>query len=496
MAIIDGFFVDVMTDHTSETGRRTQLRRWLRTVDPARLWLVGLLALPGYVVDALEFLQIFSLFFLFLFWAILEPLVDAALADDEKTTEPTDWIEMGDWRELAVFYGTLPLTFVNPVMLIQDGFQFLGSAVATVRHRGSLPARGDERAVEYRLPVDGEWTVVNGSLEREFSHSWFPINQRYAYDFVVTDEDGRTRPEGTGPAVENYYCHDEPVLAPADGVVVDIFETDLEPGRGGGFAHPLKRDIRGNYVTIQHAPGEFSCLAHLVPGSVTVEPGEAVDRGQQVGRCGHTGNSSEPHLHFQIQDGPTFEMSAGLPVEFAGAETDSPWLDEADTPQTPARQSPESAAMTDGGQTAATDEKTAITAGQRVRQGKAVEAGGTERLQTAGRQILGTLERTALGFAVGILLAVLGGFVLGQPALSAGIAGCALAGAGSWAVLGRRRTPRPGSLGFPVGLAGGAALWWIGSPVSAVVLILTAGLGYAVAAELDRLRCRRGFEGA
>ena len=479
-----------MSNQTAGLDRRTRLRRWLRRADPARLWLLGLLALPGYVVDSLEFLQLFSLFFLFLFWVLLEPLVDAALADEE-TTAPTDWIEMGDWRELAVFYGMLPFTFANPLMLVQDSVQFLGSAVAAVRHRGSLPAHSDN-AVDYRLPVDGEWTVVNGSLDREFSHSWFPVNQRYAYDFVVTDEDGRTRPEGTDPAVENYYCHDEPVLAPADGVVVDIFETDLEPGRGGGFSHPLKRDIRGNYVTIQHAPGEFSCLAHLIPGSVAVEPGDSVERGQEVGRCGHTGNSSEPHLHFQLQDSPTFEMSAGLPVEFAGIETESPWLDEAESRTESAR---ESAAMADGGESAA-GEKAAITAGQRVRQRDHPETGETEPPQTAGRQLLGTLERTALGFAVGTVLAVFGGFVLGQPALSLAIGGCALAGVGGRVLLGRVRVARPGSLGFPVGLAVAAAFRWIGSPVSAVVLILAGGLGYAVVAEIDRLRCRRGFRRA
>ncbi|WP_336326579.1 M23 family metallopeptidase [Halovenus sp. HT40] len=483
-----------MTNQTAGLDWRTRLRRWLRRADPARLWLLGLLALPGYVVDSLEFLQVFSLFFLALFWVLLEPVVDAALARDEETTAPTDWIGMGDRRELAVFYGMLPFTFVNPLMLVQDSFQFLGSAVAAVRHRGSLPARGDERTVDYRLPVDGEWTVVNGSLDREFSHSWFPVNQRYAYDFVIADEDGRTRPEGSSPAVENYYCHDEPVLAPADGVVVDVFETDLEPGRGGGVSHPLKRDIRGNYVTIQHAPGEFSCLAHLVPGSVAVEPGESVDRGQEIGRCGHTGNSSEPHLHFQLQDSPTFEMSAGLPVEFAGVETESPWLDDSGSGTESTQESEASAAIADGGEsTAATGDKTAVTAGQRVRQDKRVDETGGEQFETPKRRAVGTLERTALGFGVGILAAVFGGFLVDQPALSLAIGGCALAGLGSWALLNRVRTARPGSLGVPVGLAVAAALWWVGSPVSAVVLVLAASLGYAAVAEIDRLRCRRGF---
>ncbi|MXR50173.1 peptidoglycan DD-metalloendopeptidase family protein [Halovenus sp. WSH3] len=472
-----------MSEQRASTDLPTRLRRLLRRADPTRLWLLGLVALPSYVVESLAFLRIFNVFFLAFLWIFLEPVVDAVLARGAaEQTEPTDWIGTGDWREWVVSYATLPLTFVNPILLVQDAFQFLGSAVAAVRHRGSLPARGDDRAVEYRLPVDGEWTVVNGSLDREFSHSWFPATQRYAYDFVITDEDGRTRPEGTAAAVENYYCHDEPVLAPADGVVVDVFETDLEPGRGGGFSHPLKRDIRGNYVTIQHAPGEFSCLAHLRPGSLTVEPGTTVERGEVIGRCGHTGNSSEPHLHFQLQDSPVFEMAAGLPVEFTGATTTSPWREETATPST---RRADSTAVSDGG-------TTAITAGQRVSQERVADSASTE-YTVPDRRLTAALERTALGFAVGLLLAVFGGFVLEQPLLSAALGALGVAGVGGWAVLRRVRTARPGGVGLPLGLAIAATVWWIDPPVSALVLALSAGLVYAAVAEFDRVRSRRGF---
>ena len=467
------------------TDRAARLRKWLRQADPTRLGLLGVLSLPSYVVDSLAFLEIFALFFIFFLWMLVEPIVDAVLGRrTEESTAPTDWLEVGDWREMAVFYGTLPLLFANPLLLLQDLFQMAGSAVAAIRHRGSLPARGDERAVEYRLPVDGEWTVVNGSLDREFSHSWFPVNQRYAYDFVVTDEEGRTRPEGTSASVEHYYCHDEPVVAPADGVVVDVFESDLEPGRGGGFSHPLKRDIRGNYVTIQHAPDEYSCLAHLVPGSVAVEPGDSVDRGQQVGRCGHTGNSSEPHLHFQVQDSPVFETAASLPVEFAGATTESPWLDEPETAESTA-ESQAAATATDGG-------TTAITAGQRVEQVESLPGDG-HKYETVNRRAVATLERTAFGLTVGVLLAVIGGFVLGQSALSAALAGVAGLGLAGWAAGRWLVTTRPGGAGIGVGVGLAAALWWVGPGVSALGLIAGAIVCYGVVAEVDRLLARRGF---
>ncbi len=289
------------------------------------LGLLGLLAVPGWLFESLAFMQVFGLFFLFFLWPLVAPLFTWAFERDDKPPEPIDWIHMGDWRLWVKAYVMIPLTFLNPVILTQDALQMLGMIPAYVRHRGSFPApESYDQRVSYRLPFEGTWTVVNGGHERTDSHSWFPVTQRYAYDFVITDEDGRSRPEGTSAVVENYYCYDEPVLAPADGVVVEAWDSAAESRRADGLSHVAKRDIRGGFIVIRHAPGEFSTLVHLVPGSLAVEAGEYVEHGQQVGRCGHSGNSSEPHLHFQVQDHPRFELAAGLPVRFDDLVVDSP----------------------------------------------------------------------------------------------------------------------------------------------------------------------------
>jgi murein DD-endopeptidase MepM/ murein hydrolase activator NlpD len=44
--------------------------------------------------------------------------------------------------------------------------------------------------------------------------------------------------------------------------------------------------------------------------------GQHVARGEEIGRCGHSGHSTEPHLHFQVQDRADFFSSAGVPVVF------------------------------------------------------------------------------------------------------------------------------------------------------------------------------------
>jgi murein DD-endopeptidase MepM/ murein hydrolase activator NlpD len=56
--------------------------------------------------------------------------------------------------------------------------------------------------------------------------------------------------------------------------------------------------------------------AHIIPGTITVKAGEQVHRGQVLGRLGNSGNSSEPHLHLQVCDAPSFLICEGVPMEF------------------------------------------------------------------------------------------------------------------------------------------------------------------------------------
>ena len=321
--------------NSEQAALRSRLRERLDFVSPFTLGLLGVIGIPGELFPQLEILKVFNIFWLFMLWpfaGMLIGIVKHSLGYGTSDEGPRDWFHMGEtWRVLIAFFLTLPLTFLNPLTFRQDAMQLLGSIVAIVRYRGSLPDPDSyTQSRNYRLPVDGTWTVLNGSPIKGYSHSWFPATQRYAYDFVITDEEGRSRPENTDTSIDNYYCYDQPVLAPAEGIVVDVHDGDPELGRAGGFSHPLKRSITGNKVTMKHAEREYSSLVHLVPGSIPVEPGDHVERGEEIGRCGHSGNSSEPHLHFQLHDHPAFELSAGLPVRFDKVNADTPGLNVAD----------------------------------------------------------------------------------------------------------------------------------------------------------------------
>jgi murein DD-endopeptidase MepM/ murein hydrolase activator NlpD len=72
----------------------------------------------------------------------------------------------------------------------------------------------------------------------------------------------------------------------------------------------------GNCVVIQHRTNEVSVLAHFQRGSIVVKAGESVKRGQVLGKCGNSGNSSQPHLHYHLQDSPIFQDALGIKCVF------------------------------------------------------------------------------------------------------------------------------------------------------------------------------------
>lgn len=209
--------------------------------------------------------------------------------------------------------------FYNLPVFLQSLKQVWGMLAAPFRYGFRMPnAENYQCKVGYSLPFRGAWTAVNGGIDKEHSHSWGIQTQRYAYDFIILDEEGHSF-SGERTKLADYYCYGKEVLSPAEGEVVEV--RDKYPDSlllGHGQADCSARDIRGNYILIRHADKEYGLLAHLQPGSVRVKPGDTVKRGQCVAYCGNSGNTSEPHLHFHLQDGMSFYTSAGLPIEFNG----------------------------------------------------------------------------------------------------------------------------------------------------------------------------------
>ena len=81
----------------------------------------------------------------------------------------------------------------------------------------------------------------------------------------------------------------QPVYAVADGVVL--------------ISENLGNRSYGNYIIIEHYNGLFTLYAHGQDGSRAVSVGDEVKQGQQIMRVGSTGNSTGPHLHFEVRNG-------------------------------------------------------------------------------------------------------------------------------------------------------------------------------------------------
>jgi hypothetical protein len=215
---------------------------------------------------------------------------------------------------LSVFIWSI----LNPYGLVQTLRQAAGQFIAISRSIVKDVMYDD--TVTFVLPFEGTWKVVNGGIRKQTSHSWNIVGQRYAYDFVVVDDAGKTY-RGSSNSPENYLAFGKPILAASDGVVVDVRNDIKDYHRAGtGWVDIKTPDIRGNYVVIKHDSGKYTLYAHLKAGSITVKKGEAVVTGQKIGECGHSGHSSEPHLHFQLQDRADFYTAIGLPIKFRNFE--------------------------------------------------------------------------------------------------------------------------------------------------------------------------------
>ena len=155
--------------------------------------------------------------------------------------------------------------------------------------------------VIFSLPFNGEWLTFWGGDTAEQNHHHDSQSQRYAFDFIVVDDSGKFV-KTNGATSDDYYSFGLDVLAPADGEVVEAVDglRDNKPKELNNF------NFIGNYIMIKHDDKTYSVLGHLKQHSVAVKNGDRVKRGQKIALCGNSGNTSDPHLHFHVQDSDVF----------------------------------------------------------------------------------------------------------------------------------------------------------------------------------------------
>ncbi|WP_432076179.1 M23 family metallopeptidase [Streptomyces wuyuanensis] len=163
-----------------------------------------------------------------------------------------------------------------------------GAGVASADTVKSAPAVEAKPAAAKKAKATGWVKPVSGyTLTASFNQGGAMWSHKHSgQDFAV--------PVGT------------PVKAVSGGVVVKAGPN----GGGDGSAY-------GNAIVIKHGNGKYSQYAHL--SKINVNVGQSVNTGKLIALSGNTGNSSGPHLHFEIRTTPNYG-SALNPANFLRAQ--------------------------------------------------------------------------------------------------------------------------------------------------------------------------------
>ena len=203
----------------------------------------------------------------------------------------------------------------------------------TMEFTGSIPIKSEFAQNNYIFPLRGVWYAGAGASFHT-DHRW-AVPEEFALDIAKIGESGLTH-KSDGTRFNDYYAYGADVLAAAAGRVTGIASDQSEDPSAmqrpnetqeAYFARLQKEQaerlaegltaIAGNYVMIDHGKNEYSLYAHLQPGSLRVHVGDQVKAGDVIGKLGSSGNSTEPHLHFQICDKPNPLMCEGIPMNFS-----------------------------------------------------------------------------------------------------------------------------------------------------------------------------------
>jgi Peptidase family M23 len=124
---------------------------------------------------------------------------------------------------------------------------------------------------------------------------------------------------GDGSKVTDWPGFGAPIHAVANGIVVRAINDRPEvPPFTSTADNPTLHgpgDYGGNGVVERIAPGRYAVYLHLQTGSVDVKVGQRIRTGRVLGLLGNTGNTTGPHLHFGIQNGPNILTSDSVPFE-------------------------------------------------------------------------------------------------------------------------------------------------------------------------------------
>ena len=169
----------------------------------------------------------------------------------------------------------------------------------------------DRNKTKLVLPFNGAWTVFWGGDTKELNYHVVSKAQKNAFDIVIKDKTGKSY-KTDGKTNEDYYAFGKEIFAPCDGIIVLVVDGVKE--NKPGELNPIY--VPGNSVILKTMNNEYLLFAHFKHHSIKVKEGEKVKQERVLGLCGNTGNSSEPHLHFHIQNVEDMNIATGVKCYF------------------------------------------------------------------------------------------------------------------------------------------------------------------------------------
>ena len=177
-----------------------------------------------------------------------------------------------------------------------------------------FPQLSGKGAITVSSPFASESYMFHAGHNTMVNYHVAHASQKHALDMVIVHEDGSEN-NGDRNVLEDYACFGAPLVAPVAGEIVRVVSDQIDHSIHG------KRppaDPAGNHVVIKMDETHYALLAHMKQRSSVVNVGDYVTVGQKLGECGNSGNTSGPHLHFQIQRYPDLFAERGYtyPVKF------------------------------------------------------------------------------------------------------------------------------------------------------------------------------------
>ena len=158
------------------------------------------------------------------------------------------------------------------------------------------------------FPANDNWTITWGGDTKELNYHVESKAQKNAFDILIKDAKNKSY-QTNGKTNEDYYAFGKELFAPCDAEVVSVVDgiSDNIPGQ----MNPIY--VPGNTVVLKTSNQEYLFFCHFKQHSIQVKQDQKIKKGQLLGLCGNSGNSSEPHIHFHLQD--TDNMLTGIGIK-------------------------------------------------------------------------------------------------------------------------------------------------------------------------------------